>query len=130
MATICPYCNEEIEDSIYQDWSGIFSAHWDFECPKCGNTMEIEVEKRPLFIPYKKDEEKRNPICELKFLPDARNLQCPYYEACLNHAARLHWKHWGCLECDCRNLTKELNEPLVRHDYDPLDEFLKPVIKK
>ncbi len=130
MATICPYCSEEIEDSIYQDWTGDYSEHWDFECPECGNTMEIDVEKRPLFIPYKKDEGKRNPICESKHRFDTRSLQCPHYEACLTHAAKLHWKHWSCLKCDHRNLIKELDEPLVRYDYDPLEEFPKPPAKK
>ena len=130
MATFCPHCNEEIEDSIYQDWSGDYSEHWDFRCPNCGNTMEIDVEQIPLFIPHKKEDAKGNPTHELKHKPDTRNLRCPHYEACLTHAAKRHWKHWSCLKCIHKDLVQKLDGPLVRYDYDPLEEAPKPLIKK
>jgi len=28
-----------------------------------------------------------------------RNVFCPYYNDCLNHAAKLHWQNWDCSEC-------------------------------
>jgi len=28
-----------------------------------------------------------------------RNICCPYYGTCLDHAAKNHWKYWACLEC-------------------------------
>jgi transcription initiation factor IIE alpha subunit len=55
MATFCPYCDEEIEDAINKDWVG---DYWtfsdDFECPKCGKDLEIDVEQEPVFIARKK----------------------------------------------------------------------------
>lgn len=28
-----------------------------------------------------------------------RNVFCPYYSDCLDHAAKLYWECWSCLEC-------------------------------
>lgn len=28
-----------------------------------------------------------------------RNLFCPYYSGCLDHAAKRHWEYWACFDC-------------------------------
>lgn len=56
MATFCPYCDEEIEEAIYQAWHGDYwTVKDDFECPKCGKEMEIDVEIEPIFLAHRKD---------------------------------------------------------------------------
>ena len=55
MATFCPYCDEEIENEIYKDWVGDYwTFNDDFECPKCGKDLEIDVDQEPVFYPHKK----------------------------------------------------------------------------
>ena len=31
-----------------------------------------------------------------------RNLFCSYYDDCLDHAAKRHWKYWSCHNCEHR----------------------------
>lgn len=28
-----------------------------------------------------------------------KNIYCPCYRACLDHAAKHHWQYWDCSEC-------------------------------
>ena len=54
MATFCPYCDEEIEAAIHNDWVGdYYTFNDDFECPMCGENLEIEVEQEPVFYAHK-----------------------------------------------------------------------------
>jgi predicted RNA-binding Zn-ribbon protein involved in translation (DUF1610 family) len=56
MATFCPYCDEEIEAQIRNNWAGDYwTTKEDFECPKCGKEMRIEVEMVPDFTTIKTD---------------------------------------------------------------------------
>jgi Zn ribbon nucleic-acid-binding protein len=55
MATFCPHCDDEIENQIQQDWVGDYLEHFDYECPKCGREMKIDVESEPIFYAHKKD---------------------------------------------------------------------------
>ena len=53
MATSCPYCDEEIQIEIEDDWNGNYwSHHDDFICPKCGDKIEIVVVSVPIFYTY------------------------------------------------------------------------------
>lgn len=54
MATFCPYCDTEIETQIYQAWAYDYPTDFDFECPKCGKEIEIEVAAIPEFHVLKK----------------------------------------------------------------------------
>lgn len=54
MAEFCPYCDEEIEAAIHQEWVGDYLTNFDFECPNCKKTMEIDVEAEPVFFAHKK----------------------------------------------------------------------------
>jgi len=56
MATFCPYCDEEIEMAIHQEWVGDYWTYNDeFECPMCGKEIEIDVKQEPVFVTHKKD---------------------------------------------------------------------------
>lgn len=57
MAEFCPYCDKEIETAIHQEWvGGDYLTNFDFECPECGETMEIDVEMEPVFLTHKKSD--------------------------------------------------------------------------
>ena len=60
MATFCPYCDEEIKDTVQREWVGDSVTNFDFECPECGKTMEIDVEMEPVFLTHKKSKAKSN----------------------------------------------------------------------
>ena len=38
-----------------------------------------------------------------------RNLYCPYYEDCLDHAIELHWQNWNCSKCTHRSRQQPLS---------------------
>ena len=40
-------------------------------------------------------DQNRNPICK----SGNRNVFCPYYGDCLDHAAKLYWQDWDCSKC-------------------------------
>lgn len=37
----------------------------------------------------------QNPV----FTRGQRNIFCPYYKNCLDHAAKSHWDYWSCYTC-------------------------------
>lgn len=49
-----------------------------------------------------------------------RNIFCPYYGGCLNHAAKLHWESWACFNCH-HQLMKEsgIEGPFSSSDSTP-----------
>lgn len=40
-------------------------------------------------------DQNQNPV----HMNGSRNVFCPYYSDCLNHAAKRHWEYWACFEC-------------------------------
>jgi hypothetical protein len=46
---ICPNCKMPIGDEISQRFFNEPSTYFDFECPSCLHTLEIEVEAVPVF---------------------------------------------------------------------------------
>jgi len=52
-----------------------------------------------------------------------RNVFCPYYDECLDHAVERRWKYWKCSECP--NKLRQLSPGHVRtiHDWSPYHEF-------
>jgi hypothetical protein len=39
-----------------------------------------------------------------------RNLFCPYYRDCLDHAAQRHWETWACFNCHHKRITETCME--------------------
>ena len=48
-----------------------------------------------------------------------RNVFCPFYKDCLNHAAKHYWGYWACLECRHKQKYNLVTEVLLsqRDDY-------------
>ncbi len=42
-----------------------------------------------------------------------RNVFCPYYNGCLDHAAKHYWKYWSCLKCQHKQEQKAVSEVLL-----------------
>lgn len=40
-------------------------------------------------------DQKQNPV----YTKGARNVFCPYYGSCLDHAVKKHWEYWACFDC-------------------------------
>ena len=45
-----------------------------------------------------------------------RNVLCPYYNHCLSHAVKNHWKHWACLECQYKSKQYLIYDTLLSSD--------------
>ena len=61
MATFCPYCDKEIEDTVHRIWARDYLGRtiiFEMKCPKCGKMLGIDVESEPVFLPHKKMEGK------------------------------------------------------------------------
>jgi hypothetical protein len=44
-----------------------------------------------------------------------RNVFCPYYRKCLDHASKRHWEYWSCFYCR----HKHLQEAIVNESLSP-----------
>ncbi len=42
-----------------------------------------------------------------------RNLFCPHYRNCLDHASKNYWEYWSCQDCVHRLETESVTETLV-----------------
>jgi hypothetical protein len=48
-----------------------------------------------------------------------KNVFCPYYNECLNHACKNKWKYWACRDCRYRRKREAVTATLVSpQDYD------------
>jgi hypothetical protein len=41
-----------------------------------------------------------NPICK----KGERNIYCPFYSDCLDHAVNQFWRYWSCFQCPYKNI--------------------------
>jgi hypothetical protein len=46
-----------------------------------------------------------------------RNLYCPYYEGCLDHAVESRWRYWDC--CECAHKSKQESITGIQTVSDP-----------
>ena len=42
-----------------------------------------------------------------------RNVFCPYYRNCLDHASKRHWEYWTCLRCQHKRVQESIADELV-----------------
>jgi hypothetical protein len=71
-------------------------------------------------------EPKPNPICKR----GERNIYCPFYSDCLDHAVSQFWQYWSCFKCPYRKITS-LDELEYGANSDLLDyEFSPDIIRK
>ena len=40
--------------------------------------------------------------------PGDRNIDCPHYRSCLDHAAKLLWNYWDCSACKYKLLAQSI----------------------
>jgi len=45
---------------------------------------------------------KRNPVCR----QGDKNVFCPYYGACLDHAVKHSWAYWVCSDCSHQSVEQ------------------------
>ena len=57
-------------------------------------------------------EPRTNPIHKLGI----KNIHCPYYKECLDHAVERRWKCWSCSECPHKVTQQPLSEIQIVHD--------------
>ena len=49
-----------------------------------------------------------------------RNVFCPFYRKCLDHASKRHWERWSCFYCRHKNLHESIaNETVSPTSTDP-----------
>ena len=72
---------------------------------------------------YSKNAEQREAVMKLRRKPvhksGNRNMYCPHYDKCLDHAVERRWKYWSCSGCPYE-VTQQLRQseiPTV-HDTD------------
>ncbi len=47
-----------------------------------------------------------------------KNILCPYYRDCLDHAAKRFWRFWDCCECTHKSERESLGHGRSGHDLD------------
>jgi hypothetical protein len=69
---------------------------------------------------------KPNPICKR----GERNIYCPFYSDCLDHAVNQFWRNWICSQCPYRNI-KSIDELEYGADGEQLSyEFSPDILRK
>ena len=64
-------------------------------------------------------DQNRNPICK----SGDRNVFCPYYGDCLDHAAKLYWQHWDCSECPHKLTQQPIKLDQMASSFGPYCEL-------
>ncbi|MBW1739646.1 MAG: hypothetical protein JRJ42_00765 [Deltaproteobacteria bacterium] len=52
-----------------------------------------------------------------------RNVFCPYYEKCLDHAVERRWRYWKCSECPHKLRQQPLSHNVTIHAPNPCYEL-------
>jgi len=60
-----------------------------------------------------------------------KNIYCPYYDFCLNHAAHNLWNAWKCSDCAYKTEKKAFSNLQIRdHESAPLYTLAPEISKK
>jgi hypothetical protein len=71
-------------------------------------------------------EQNRNPI----YTKGDRNVFCPYYSDCLDHAVKNHWEYWACLDCEYKPNERLVTDILISSASADLYYSLSPAFFK
>jgi len=52
-----------------------------------------------------------------------KNVFCPYYKNCLNHAATLRWENWDCSKCPHKQTIQPIKTDQAADGFHPYDEL-------
>jgi hypothetical protein len=58
-----------------------------------------------------------------------KNVFCPYYKDCLNHAAKLHWENWDCSECPHKLTIQHIKTDQAAVGFYPYSELPLRILK-
>lgn len=70
--------------------------------------------------------QKQNPV----YTKGDRNVFCPYYRSCLDHACNNHWKYWACMDCQHKEKQEEVVDVLLLPVSDDPYYSISPVLYK
>jgi len=62
--------------------------------------------------------------------PGERNLRCPYYNDCLDHAAKSFWEYFTCSECAHRSQKHSMSNGLDPGNHGGTSFEIPPSILK
>ena len=57
-----------------------------------------------------------------------RNVFCPYYRNCLDHASKRHWECWTCLRCRHKNMQESIAGETVSPESADLYYSISPSV--
>lgn len=66
-----------------------------------------------------------NPEAVPKPKKGERNIYCPFYNDCLDHAVNHFWQYWNCSQCPYRKLKSfyeieySVNSELIDYEFSP-----------
>jgi len=51
MSSLCPWCNEDINNAIYKEWweGRDCAVDYETECPSCGQPIQVDITAVPEF---------------------------------------------------------------------------------
>jgi len=52
-----------------------------------------------------------------------KNVFCPYYKDCLNHAVKLRWENWDCSECPHKLTLQPIKTDQMTSGFYPCGEL-------
>ncbi len=64
------------------------------------------------------------------YMKGHRNIFCPYYSDCLNHAAKHYWAYWACFNCQHKDKKNLVTEVLLSPESDYPYYTLSPSINE
>ncbi|MBL7180390.1 MAG: hypothetical protein ABIK98_09455 [Pseudomonadota bacterium] len=60
-----------------------------------------------------------------------KNVFCPYYGECLNHACKKGWEYWTCLDCEHRRKSEPVKVILLSpQNHDPYYSISPSLFRK
>ncbi len=59
-----------------------------------------------------------------------KNVFCPYYRNCLDHAAKNYWEFWSCFECSHKLVLEPCTQMLVARSGSTQSYTLPPGISR
>ena len=60
--------------------------------------------------------------------PGMRNIDCPFYDDCLSHAAKKFWQNFSCSLCPNKSLKHFFDKSVIPDDYTSTSYGLPPDI--
>ena len=59
-----------------------------------------------------------------------RNIFCPHYRDCLDHASKNYWEYWACQDCAHKQETECVTDVLPSPQNDDLYYSLSPLLNQ